>query len=132
MPKFGDVVRVRPRPGLRVQRGEHLFDSFLPDEGMEVIWDSYHHARLQDGSILLPAAHYHAARIDSAIGEAEERRAALPASDDKGRAAIDEQIKALREQRSALDKPAAKAEADAPAAVPDLPRMPRTTKKEIG
>jgi hypothetical protein len=60
-PRDGERVFVRPScPGVRVQRGEGLFGQFLPDAGMECLWDQYLHQRLREGAIswspLTPAA----------------------------------------------------------------------------
>lgn len=44
---------MRPASAERIQRGAGLFGQFLPDDGAEVVWDEFHAARLQDGSIRL-------------------------------------------------------------------------------
>ena len=51
MPNFGDRVYVRPAAGLQVQRAVGMYGQFLPEDGAEVVWDEFHHARLADGSI---------------------------------------------------------------------------------
>lgn len=56
MPNIGDRVYVRPRPGHQVQRGAGLYGQFLPDDGMEVLWDEFHQARANDGSMLVGQA----------------------------------------------------------------------------
>ena len=53
MPNLGDRVYVRPASGLQVQRASGMYGQFLPADGMEVLWDEFHHARLADGSIHL-------------------------------------------------------------------------------
>lgn len=53
MPNIGDRVYVRPAPGLQVQRAAGMYGQFLPPDGMDVLWDDFHEARLCDGSIHL-------------------------------------------------------------------------------
>ena len=50
-PKIGERVRVIPKAGLRVQRGELMFGQFLPPKGQEVLWDEFLHQRLNEGAI---------------------------------------------------------------------------------
>ncbi len=53
MPNFGDRVHVRPAPGLQVQRAAGMYGQFLPPDGMEVVWDEFHAARLAAGEVTL-------------------------------------------------------------------------------
>lgn len=52
-PCIGDRVFVMPAKGELVQRGADLFDQFLPQAGAWVVWDSFHVARIRDGSIVM-------------------------------------------------------------------------------
>lgn len=111
MPKPGDRVFVRPVKGEAVQRGRDLFGQFLPPEGAEVTWELYHQQRLQDGSILLPPAHYHAERIDheariaDLVAQLECELADLP-KDAKGALAeaVAARRKALEDRKAEFEK----------------------------
>jgi hypothetical protein len=53
LPSIGDVVHVRPLPGLRVLEGPAASSRALPPEGREVTWSAWWHRRLLDGDVLL-------------------------------------------------------------------------------
>jgi len=54
IPTIGERVHVRPsRSGLRVQRGDNLFNQFLPDEGADCIWDNFLAQRLSEGAVVV-------------------------------------------------------------------------------
>lgn len=51
-PDIGARVFVRPTcPSVRVQRGQELYNAFLPPEGAEVLWDEFLLRRLEEGVI---------------------------------------------------------------------------------
>lgn len=53
LPKLGDLVRVWPADGARVQDGADRFGVFLSADGCAVAWDFYWHRRYLDGSVHL-------------------------------------------------------------------------------
>lgn len=107
MPNLGDRVHVRPAKGCVVQRGKDLFEQFLHADGAEVLWDTYHEARLADGSLLLSPASYHAQRIESRLVPLRAellllKEARQHAKTEEGRAALDQQIEAQQATCKAL------------------------------
>lgn len=53
LPNLGDLVRVWPADGLRVQDGAGNYGRILAVEGREVQWSEYWHRRLLEGSVHL-------------------------------------------------------------------------------
>jgi hypothetical protein len=52
-PRIGQLVKVWPAAGVRVQDGADRMGKFLSPEGREVVWDSYWERRFLDGHIHL-------------------------------------------------------------------------------